>query len=203
MSDCLVFGSASGTQAASDASRRKYCDQIDAAQLDACESKLDGWRCGRGPEPREVLDDLSELAFKHLNAVRCADGLNRVLDRVAQLRSGELPTMSVPAGPDAPLRLREAIEAEGQARLCELMARAALERRESRGGFFGGHYRIEFPHRDDERWLKNIVLSNNGGDIVISHDEPVQIGGWSDEIRDVVATNWRPPNDPAHFAESE
>jgi succinate dehydrogenase/fumarate reductase flavoprotein subunit len=121
---------------------------------------------------------------------------------VSQLKAGDLATMSVSAGPDAPLRMREAIEAEGQTRLCELMARAALERRESRGGFFGGHYRLDYPTLDNENWLKNIVLSNNGGDIRVSHEAPVEID-MSSQVRDIIATHWRPPNDPAHFAESE
>lgn len=203
LSDCLVFGSASGRDAASRASRQTHNSEIDLSQREACEAKLNGWRTGRGWPPREVLHHLSEVAFRHLNAVRSADGLNRVLAEIAQLRSGDLAAMAVPDGPDAPVHLREAIEAEGQARLCELMAHAALERRESRGGFFGGHYRIEFPHQDDAHWLKNIVLGNEGGTITVSYDEPVHIGGLSDEIRNIVATSWRPPNDPAHFAESE
>jgi len=202
LSDCLVFGSASGADAASYASREKHNSEIDAPSLEACEEKLNGWRHGHGRRPREVLNDLSELAFRHLNAVRSADGLNRVLDGVAQMRTGDLPAMAIPDGPDAPVHMRHAIEAEGQARLCELMAHASLERRESRGGFFGGHYRIEFP-QDDALWLKNIVLSNKAGSVGISHEEPVHIGGLSDQVREIVATNWRPPNDPAHFAESE
>ena len=200
LSDCLVFGSASGAHAAALASSQKHDSEIDSRQLDACKGKLDGWRHGRGRRPREVLNDLSELAYRHLNMVRCADGLDRVLGQVAQMRSGDLPTM---AAADEPVALREAVEAEGQARLCELMAHAALERRESRGGFFGGHYRTEFAQMDDTNWLKNVVLSNKGGEISISHEAPVHLDGLSDQVREVAATQWRPPNDPAHFAESE
>lgn len=203
LSDCLVFGSASGTDAAGRASRRKHHSEIDVSQLDACEAKLNGWGHGRGRRPREVLDDLSSMAFKNLNAVRSTDGLNRVLRQVSQMRAGELPAMAVGEGPEAPMQWREAIEAEGQARLCELMAHAALERRESRGGFFGGQYRVEFPYQDDTHWLKNIVLSNRGDRVGIAHEEPVRIEGLSETIMDVIAAGWRPPNDPAHYAESE
>ena len=142
------------------------------------------------------------MAFKHLNMVRHGDGLKIVLDRVSELKT-ELPAMAVGGGPEKPAQMREAIEAEGQARLCELMAHAALERKESRGGFFGGHYRIEYPDMDNEHWLKNVVLSNKGDRIVMSHEDPVRIDGLSQLILDVIATNWRPPNDPAHWAESE
>ena len=203
LSDCLVFGAAGGADAAAFARGQKHHSVIEPAQIDACKSKLNGWSEGQGRRPRAVLRDLSELAFKHLNMVRSGDGLKTVLDRVSHIKSGDLPRLSVSSGPEAPAQMREAIEAEGQARLCELMAHAALERRESRGGFFGGHYRVEFPDMDDEHWLKNVVLGNRDGQIVISHDEPVRLDGHSQLIQDVVATNWRPPNDPAHWAESE
>jgi fumarate reductase (CoM/CoB) subunit A len=202
LSDCLVFGAASGAHAAREALAQKEYGDIDKDQRDACAGKLDGWRKGTGRRPREVLEELSHMAFNDLNMVRSAEGLDRVLAKVSQLQAEDLATMSVAGGPDAPVQMREAIEAEGQTRLCELMARAALERKESRGGFFGGHYRLDFPTMDNQNWLKNIVLSNEGGEIHIAHESPVEID-LPDDIRDVIATNWRPPNDPAHYAESE
>ncbi|HOQ29999.1 MAG TPA: hypothetical protein PLH36_14785, partial [Armatimonadota bacterium] len=35
-----------------------------------------------------------------------------------------------------------------------LIARAALKREESRGG----HYRTDFPRRDDEKWRRHVVF---------------------------------------------
>ena len=83
------------------------------------------------------------------------------------------------------------------------MATAALCREESRGGFFGGHYRTEFPERDDANWLKTIVLSQKGKQIAVNYEPPVALENLSGEIQSVMATAWRPPNDPAHFAEAE
>ncbi|MDP2726560.1 MAG: succinate dehydrogenase, partial [Dehalococcoidia bacterium] len=40
----------------------------------------------------------------------------------------------------------------------QAMASAALERRESRGG----HIRLDYPKRDDDRWFKNIILWKEG-----------------------------------------
>ncbi len=203
LSDCLVFGSAAGLDAASFARGQNHSIEIAPAQLDACRTKISGWYAGRGPRPRDVLNELSDMAFRHLNMVRSADRLNAVLAQVSRIRSNDLPALSVSSGPQAPAQMREAIEAEGQTRLCELMAHAALERKESRGGFFGGHYRIEFPDTDDDNWLENIVLGNRGGHIVVSHEAPVRIEGLSHQIQEVIATSWRPPSDPAHFSESE
>ena len=204
LSDCLVFGSASGIDAAAFSHQHTHHSEIDAAQLDQCRSKLDRWRQGKGTRPREVLDHLSQMAFRHLNMVRNESGLNAVLEDVSRLKSTDLPGLSIVPGHEAPaVQMREAIEAEGQTRLCELMAHAALERRESRGGFFGGHYRTEYPAIDNEHWRKNIVLSICGNAIAITHEDPVLLDGLSSEIEQTIATAWRPPNDPAHWAEAE
>jgi len=38
----------------------------------------------------------------------------------------------------------------------ELSARASLERRESRWGL--AHYRVDYPEKDDDNWLKHVLL---------------------------------------------
>jgi succinate dehydrogenase/fumarate reductase flavoprotein subunit len=68
------------------------------------------------------------------------------------------------------------LELGGMIRLGAIIARCALERRESRGG----HVRTDHPERDDERWLKTVVASKENGDIAI-RTEPV--GQVWDDIR--------------------
>ncbi len=40
----------------------------------------------------------------------------------------------------------------------EMNARSALERKETRWGEMGGHCRSDFPERDDENWLKHVLV---------------------------------------------
>jgi hypothetical protein len=68
------------------------------------------------------------------------------------------------------------LELGGMIRLGGIIARCALERRESRGG----HVRTDHPERDDERWLKTIVASKQNGDIAI---RTLPVGNVWDEIR--------------------
>ncbi|RPI99863.1 MAG: fumarate reductase/succinate dehydrogenase flavoprotein subunit, partial [Deltaproteobacteria bacterium] len=68
---------------------------------------------------------------------------------------------------------RKAIEVDGQLDLAKIIATAALLRKESRGGYFGGHYRTDYPNRDDENWLKNIVIKNEKGSISSHTELPV------------------------------
>ncbi|MBW1686203.1 MAG: FAD-dependent oxidoreductase [Deltaproteobacteria bacterium] len=68
------------------------------------------------------------------------------------------------------------LELGGMIRLGKIIARCALERKESRGG----HVRMDHPERDDTEWLKTIVASKENGDVAI-RTEP--IGDVWDDIR--------------------
>ena len=58
------------------------------------------------------------------------------------------------------------------------IARAALDRRESRGA----HFRTDYPERNDEEWLKHINASVDGAAPEISYSE-VTITRWEPEER--------------------
>jgi fumarate reductase (CoM/CoB) subunit A len=68
------------------------------------------------------------------------------------------------------------LELESMIRLGKIIARCALERRESRGG----HVRLDHPERDDARWLKTIVARKQDGGVAIRTDP---IGDVWDDIR--------------------
>lgn len=72
-------------------------------------------------------------------------------------------------------------ESKNIRRVVELMARAALERTESRSG--AAHRRLDYPQTDDERWRKFIVLRRGGDDgVSIRHqppDVPLAVGAKS------------------------
>jgi fumarate reductase (CoM/CoB) subunit A len=68
------------------------------------------------------------------------------------------------------------LELGGMLRLAEIIARCALERRESRGG----HVRTDHPERDDTQWLRTVVASKQKQEIAI-RTEP--IGRVWDQIR--------------------
>jgi succinate dehydrogenase / fumarate reductase flavoprotein subunit len=54
--------------------------------------------------------------------------------------------------------LIEATEVSNMFDVAEIIARAALLRKERRGG----HYREDYPNRDDKNWLKNIIVKREG-----------------------------------------
>jgi succinate dehydrogenase/fumarate reductase flavoprotein subunit len=67
--------------------------------------------------------------------------------------------------------LRDAIEAGLMIDVGELVATAALTRTESRGG----HWRIDHPRPDNERWLKNVIMSRGADGRPAVRLEPVSM----------------------------
>ena len=63
--------------------------------------------------------------------------------------------------------------------VAECIVLGALERKESRGAQF----RLDYPERNDDEWLKHINLSMNGGDIPQISYSPVTMTQWEPQER--------------------
>ncbi|HCO38552.1 MAG TPA: succinate dehydrogenase, partial [Aquificaceae bacterium] len=63
--------------------------------------------------------------------------------------------------------LVETIELRNMLHLARAVAYCALHRRESRGG----HYREDYPERDDENFLKHTILKQEGDKLRIEYSE--------------------------------
>jgi succinate dehydrogenase flavoprotein subunit len=63
--------------------------------------------------------------------------------------------------------------------LAECMVVGALERKESRGAQF----RLDYPKRNDDQWLKHIDISMNGTDAPKVSYSPVTITKWEPQER--------------------
>ena len=61
----------------------------------------------------------------------------------------------------------------------ETIVMGALERKESRGAQF----RVDFPERNDDDWLKHITISVNGGDAPKVYYAPVTMTQWEPQER--------------------
>lgn len=104
----------------------------------------------------DVLAALQAATGELLMVTRSERGLTSLLGRVKELTTEWLPQIAVNNSPQA---LRRAIEVENSLLTAELMTRAALMRRESRGS----HYREDYPRQNDEQWGVNIIFGWRGG----------------------------------------
>jgi L-aspartate oxidase len=129
----LVFGARAGAAAVEDAARlqKQLARQPAPAPV---EFDLADWRL----DPR-IKKRSQEIMWRNVGLIRRADDLRSAIE--------ELTTM---AAENVNERTRNF------ATLAKLMAAAALWREESRGG----HFREDFPARDDERWRVHSAQQN-------------------------------------------
>lgn len=97
--------------------------------------------------------------FKYVGILRDRKGLETALSSLQEIKIELLPKMFA----RDMRQLKEAFEVKNMVTVSEIVTRAALFRKESRGD----HYRMDFPQRDDDKWLKNILISKKGNEIKI------------------------------------
>ncbi|MGC8584057.1 MAG: succinate dehydrogenase/fumarate reductase flavoprotein subunit, partial [Thermoproteus sp.] len=76
------------------------------------------------------------------------------------------------------MELKELVELDGMALAAHVVLLGAYFRRESRGA----HYRLDYPARDDAKWLVHTIAYKYGEGIVVRW-EPVRITRWPPEVR--------------------
>ncbi|MBW1998942.1 MAG: FAD-dependent oxidoreductase [Deltaproteobacteria bacterium] len=107
--------------------------------------------------PREIKDTLRPIMMEYAGVLKSEEGLNKALNLVEQIRDERIPRIFARTKRE----LREALEAINMVAYAEMIIRSALYRKESRGL----HQRADFPRRDDENWLKNILIEKDEGEM--------------------------------------
>ena len=112
----------------------------------------------RGGPAAAVRQDLEALMWEKVGVVRNGPDLRAALEGIGELRE-RARRVSAPGGRRMNLAWADALDVRNMLVVAEMTARSGLVREESRGS----HARSDFPERDDERWLCNVVLQRSGG----------------------------------------
>jgi succinate dehydrogenase / fumarate reductase flavoprotein subunit len=161
LSDLLVFGRRAGESAAEYAgslgtSRPQVSqDDVKAAQATALwpfEESAQG-----NENPYTIQQDLQQTMNDLVGIIRTADELSRSLEEIEKLKK-RAKHLLVEGNRQYNPGWHLALDLRNMLLVSECIARAALERQESRGG----HTRDDFPTADDDWGSKNIVLTLNG-----------------------------------------
>jgi succinate dehydrogenase/fumarate reductase flavoprotein subunit len=135
--------------------------------IEALKNKLFGILGKEGISPRELLLQIQKIIFPYqVSILKSQKSLVDALHKIEGLKKDMLPQL---AAKDAH-NLANIIEVRSTLNTTERYLRASLLRTESRAG----HFREDYPRRDDQNWMKWIVVSEKNSEFQY-RTEPVPI----------------------------
>jgi succinate dehydrogenase / fumarate reductase flavoprotein subunit len=175
--DTLVFGRRAGREAA------RYARETSAAgegeALLASERARIGAlleRPAHGETYARLRLELGTTMDRYLAVVRDERGLRAAFETIVALRARYARVSVGDKGRVYNQALTFVLELGYMLDCAEATVRSALTRTESRGA----HYRSDFPERDDERWLKHVLVTDGEEE---AEYLPVTITRWKPEVR--------------------
>jgi succinate dehydrogenase / fumarate reductase flavoprotein subunit len=177
--DTLIFGRRSGV----DAAKRAHSISQPETSWSSVEDEsrriqeiIDRPKDGR--RTSELKAELGAAMDKYVAVFRDEAGLRQALEVVQRLKEEAGSVWVDDKGAVFNQDVLGALELEFMIDNAEAIVLSALERKESRGAQF----RTDFPERNDEEWLKHIVVTRTDSGPKISY-APVTITKWQPEER--------------------
>jgi succinate dehydrogenase / fumarate reductase flavoprotein subunit len=168
LSDLLVFGKRSGEYAAQYAQGVTGEPQIDEAELkDLARKALEPFERVGGENAFEVHHDLQDTMQNFVGIIRTESDLAKALDELQVLRERASKTYIAGSRRYNP-GWHMALDLDAMLTVSECCAKAALERRESRGG----HTREDYPEPSSE-FAKINIAATMGADGISIRREPL------------------------------
>jgi succinate dehydrogenase / fumarate reductase flavoprotein subunit len=181
LSDLLVFGKRAGEYAAKFAREETRMGAIDRGEVErAMTAALEPFDRGeQGENPYDVQHDLQAMMQDLVGIVRREEEIKKALDGISRLKQ-RASTVGVRGNREYNPGWHTAIDLSNLLTISEAIARAALERKESRGG----HFRDDYPDKDPTFGSFNITIRKGAdGEMVLSR-EP--LAAMSDELKAVI-----------------
>ena len=134
---------------------------------------------------KEVLRKIQELVLPYnVSILKSEKSLNSALHELQQIQKDLLPEM----GSGDAHYLMKCKEIEAIAIVTEMFLKASLMRKETRGG----HYREDYPQRDDQNWLGWIKIRQENGNMKL-HLEPVPLKTYKHPVERYYQDNFQFP----------
>jgi succinate dehydrogenase / fumarate reductase flavoprotein subunit len=159
LSDLLVFGKRAGEYAAKFAREHGAAGKIDQAQVDAAAGRALApfeRAVGAGEGPYQIQHGLQQMMQELVGIVRTEEEMVRALDGIARLRA-QSGTVGVSGNREYNPGWHTALDLHNLLTVSEAIARAALLRKESRGG----HFRSDCPQKEDAYAKINTVIAKS------------------------------------------
>jgi len=174
--ECLVYGKITGDEAA------KYVDGKDFPDLNNDAVKEEEDRIYNGIMKKEgkesvyaLRSDVRDIIDKHMPVYRTGDTMEEGLKKIRQVKERFKNINVRDKSRVYNTDLVFALELGFMIDVAEVVIKSGLNREESRGG----HARLDFPKRDDDKWLKHTVATFT--------DDGPKLG-----YKSVAITTWKP-----------
>jgi succinate dehydrogenase / fumarate reductase flavoprotein subunit len=170
LSDLLVFGQRAGQYAAKFA-KEKGAGTINMAEVEKAERMAlepfdRGTSSGNAEGPYQVQYDLQDMMQSLVGIVRREDEMKRALEGISKL--GERAAkVAVHGHREYNPGWHTALDLKNLLTVSEAITRSAIERKESRGG----HFRDDFPKKDEGFGKVNVIIKKNSdGSMLVRRD---------------------------------
>ena len=177
--DTLVFGRRSGEHASGHAKGRQHAPVTDRAaesDLSGIQEMLD--RDGGTEMFGKIRLEMGRAMNRRLAVFRDQEGMESALAKLRELADRFSLVTVADKGKTFNTNLLFTLELGFMLDCAEAIVLSGLERKESRGA----HYRTDMPDRDDENWLKHVLVSRGPEGPDIDH-LPVTITQWEPQVR--------------------
>ena len=172
--ECLVFGRIAGEKALEYVLRRDF-KPVSRKEFEAEEKRLFDELLGKSGDesPYNIKKELNKTMDENLWIFRNEEGLKNAVKKIKELKERYKNVEIVDKSKGFNTDLVSTIEIGYMLDLAEVVAVCALLRKESRGA----HYRLDYPNRDDENWLKHSLAYKTADGVKVDYI-PVTITKW-------------------------
>jgi len=177
--DINVFGKRAGIDMV------RFCQENDLLPLPKepeafVREQLDTLRSRQKGRERvaDIRSEMQDVMMDYVGVFREEDGIKQAIDKLKELQERYQQIGLDDKGKRFNTDVLEAWELGALLDVAEVTAVAALDRTESRGG----HYREDYPKRDDEKWLKHSLAWRKDGEIELG-SKPVTITDYQPKER--------------------
>ncbi|MCP4683396.1 MAG: FAD-binding protein, partial [Desulfobacterales bacterium] len=171
ITEMLVHGADAGVNAG-EYVKSAHLPPFDKVYLDHLQEEAEQpLKRKEGLKPAQIRRRVQEAAHKHLGPVRNKAELENFIKYLKKVAQDDLPNLSTTS--KSRIYNKEwidALELTNMRQLLEISARSALARTESRGV----HFREDFPHTDNDIWLKESIVQPTDEGVNINH-RPVTV----------------------------
>ena len=177
--ETVIFGRRAGSDAAQYAKNIELPRLSEAVQSDE-EKRIQEIlsREANGDVAAKMRLELGQSMHKNVAVFRNEEGMLETKAKVAELKERYDKVAVQDRGRVYNSSLLFVLELGYMIDCAEAIVASALERKESRGA----HTRLDYPERDDENWLKHIMVYYQPGEPRIDHS-PVTITRWQPQER--------------------